>query len=320
MANKKITELQLISTVTDSLNYPVDDTLQTYRSTASQLYTYLKSKLFAESSVTPDAADPLNIFDASASNAMKLTTVGVIRNAVYRAVTTTDAVGTNDETMVLSGASFTSTLPTAVGVAGKRYKFLHSGTSLSQVYTIATTSSQTVSGLASAAVKLIINGQVLEVESDGANWIIVNMYYPDKWTTFTPTMTNMNNITSHTASYRVKGDMLEGFGRIVLSGAVAGDVQMAIPSGLTIDTTRLSTAARADLGNVSYIDASDSNRIFTSAGVTYNYGGLRMRYASSTTLYFAANFYVLNASQWVTWASGDEIHWNYKLPISTVVI
>lgn len=45
MAQKIITDLQLISEVTDSLNIPADDTLQTYRFTALQLITYIQTKL-----------------------------------------------------------------------------------------------------------------------------------------------------------------------------------------------------------------------------------------------------------------------------------
>jgi hypothetical protein len=83
--------------------------------------------------------------------------------------------------MKLSGASFTSTLPTAVGVAGKRYKFIHAGTSLTQVYTLATTSAQTIGGVASGAYALYTNGEILEIESDGANWIIVNHRAVTDW-------------------------------------------------------------------------------------------------------------------------------------------
>lgn len=41
MADKKITDLQQVSEITESLNFPVDDTLQTYRATIGQVKTYL---------------------------------------------------------------------------------------------------------------------------------------------------------------------------------------------------------------------------------------------------------------------------------------
>jgi hypothetical protein len=41
MANKKITELQLIDEITEDLNLPVDDTIQTYRATIAQIKDFL---------------------------------------------------------------------------------------------------------------------------------------------------------------------------------------------------------------------------------------------------------------------------------------
>ena len=45
MADKKITDLQLISALADTVDVPVDDTLQTYRATLSQFWTYIQSKI-----------------------------------------------------------------------------------------------------------------------------------------------------------------------------------------------------------------------------------------------------------------------------------
>lgn len=45
MAQKKITDLILISSVADSNNFVVDDGIQTYRCTAAQLYNYLRTKI-----------------------------------------------------------------------------------------------------------------------------------------------------------------------------------------------------------------------------------------------------------------------------------
>lgn len=47
MATKRISELTLRSDVDDTCNLPVDDTLQSYRVTALQVYNYIKGKLLA---------------------------------------------------------------------------------------------------------------------------------------------------------------------------------------------------------------------------------------------------------------------------------
>ncbi len=213
MPQKIITDLTLIDAVTAELSVPADNSITTYRFTIAQLLEYIEANIQIDApdieadavttskildqnvtlgklkddimsgltAVTPQGVDYLTLVDASDSNKTKKVYVDLIKNAVYRAVTTTDAVGVNDETMKLSGVTFTSTLPTAVGATGKRYKFIHAGTSLTQVYTLATTSSQTIGGVASGSYKLVTAGEVLQIESDGANWIIVDHKTNTDW-------------------------------------------------------------------------------------------------------------------------------------------
>jgi len=45
MAQKKITDLQLRDAVIDSLNFPSDDSIQSYRVTALQIFDYIRSKI-----------------------------------------------------------------------------------------------------------------------------------------------------------------------------------------------------------------------------------------------------------------------------------
>ena len=45
MAQKKITDLQLISSLTDSVNIPGDNGIQTYRATMAQFFTYIRGKI-----------------------------------------------------------------------------------------------------------------------------------------------------------------------------------------------------------------------------------------------------------------------------------
>lgn len=84
----------------------------------------------------------------------------------------TDTLTSGDLTILYDTTSnnITATLPTAVGRAGQRYilKRISGG---SNVVTIATTSSQTIDGATTR--KLGAQYQWIEVESDGANWVIV---------------------------------------------------------------------------------------------------------------------------------------------------
>lgn len=78
---------------------------------------------------------------------------------------------------LLSGASFTITLPTAASISGQSVIFQHNGTSLTQVYTFNTTSSQTINGpggtVVSGSYAMYTNGEKLVLYSDGANWQVV---------------------------------------------------------------------------------------------------------------------------------------------------
>ncbi len=95
------------------------------------------------------------------------------------AVQTGTYAATNDESVILvdpnSIASFTVTLPTAVGVNGKTYtiKQTSSGTN---VVTIATTSSQTIDGLASGVFKIGQQFDSMTVMSDNTNWRVLGSY------------------------------------------------------------------------------------------------------------------------------------------------
>lgn len=77
-------------------------------------------------------------------------------------------VGTDDVVICTSG-TFTVTLLTAVGRAGKQFKVKNSG---SGVITMASTSAQTIDGAAAGSTQLF-QFDALTFESDGANWVIV---------------------------------------------------------------------------------------------------------------------------------------------------
>lgn len=130
--------------------------------------------------VTAVESDYVMIVDTSDSSRNKKAAASDFLRCVYRSVTTTDSVGTGDETMKLSGPSFTATIPTAVGVPGKRYKFIHAGT-LGQLYTLATTSGQTIGGIASGSYILSTPGETLEIESDNANFLKISSYTRTAW-------------------------------------------------------------------------------------------------------------------------------------------
>jgi hypothetical protein len=89
--------------------------------------------------------------------------------AGYVAKTANYTATASDYTIDCTSGTFTVTLPTAVGCAGRIYVVKNSGTG---VITIATTSSQTIDG--SATQTLSTQYASLGFQSNGGHWIIVN--------------------------------------------------------------------------------------------------------------------------------------------------
>lgn len=123
--------------------------------------------------LTVGANSTVLIADSTATNGIKWGT-NLPSNSSYRSVTTTDTATTSDDTLALSGASFSETLFTAVGNQGKKITLLHKGTSLSQKYTILTTGGQAINGPNGAVTSgnyiLCTTGEKLTLISNGTDW------------------------------------------------------------------------------------------------------------------------------------------------------
>lgn len=205
--------------------------------------------------------------DSSETNGITwASTNGVL---AIRSVTTTDTCTNADDTLILSGASFTETLFTAVGNSGKVLRLVHNGTSITQVYTINTTGGQTVAGQASGGFVLYTNGESLVIQSDGANWLKLDHDAETAWvnagtitiqaTTTNPTKGNTQSIDKtwwkregDSAHIRMNFRQTSGTG----SAAGSGDYLFVIPSAIgTIDTAKLDIYATTEGWNGSYQNA-----------------------------------------------------------------
>lgn len=158
----------------------------------------------------------------------------------YRSVTTTDAAALTDKILFLSGTSFTETLPTAASNTGKVFTLVHAGTSLTQVYTLATTSGQTIGGVGSGGYVLQTASESLTIVSDGSNWQIVQHIARTPWTTYSPTLSAGFGTTSGVVfNWRRDGDTLyvEGF---LTTGTVAGSLTtITLPNGIAVNPLAL---------------------------------------------------------------------------------
>lgn len=182
---------------------------------------------------------------------------------ITRAVAGTDTCTTADQVLFLSGASFTQTLYTAVGNAGRILTLIHGGTSLTQVYTIDPHSSETIDGVSSKA--MYTYGEVLRLISDGSNWRILSHRAETEWTdagvitiSATTTAPTKNNSVATDKIWwrRHAGDAeVRMYYRQSATGsggtAGSGDYLFGMPSGLSIDTSRV-TAQTVVIGSSFY--------------------------------------------------------------------
>jgi len=98
--------------------------------------------------------------------------------------TANGTIAQTTRTAVLSGASFTLNLNSAVGHTGQMITFIHNGTSLTQVYTIDGAGSETFEDGTGPTTTYILytKGERLTVVSDGANWLVLEHQAETVWT------------------------------------------------------------------------------------------------------------------------------------------
>lgn len=93
--------------------------------------------------------------------------------AAYAAKTGAVTLGENDYVVNATSGTFTVTLPTAVGIAGKIYVIKNSGTG---TVTIDPSGSETIDSASSCQLKP--TNSCVTIQSNGANWIVIGVISP----------------------------------------------------------------------------------------------------------------------------------------------
>lgn len=159
-----------------------------------------------------------------------------------RSVTTTDSPTSADDVLVCSGTSFTITLPTAVGISGKVFTIIHNGNLQgNNVYTLNTTSGQTIGGVASGTYKLFTPNERLEIVSNGANWIILNHEAVTTFTTYTPVFTSFGSCTNISFFSRRVQDVLEVQGFWRMGTVAASEAKLSLGLGISQTVVQVDT-------------------------------------------------------------------------------
>lgn len=310
-----------------------------YNSDLNTVYTHTND--LNGDCLTDGTVDTLQLADESVTKA-KLATGAVAKLQVSSYNTTANA-GANDDVILLSGASFTLTLPVATGNSGKVYEIYHNGTSLTQVYTLQTTGGETIGGIAGGSYALYTNGEKLKIVSDGSNWQILDHKTESDWVsagliTITATTTAPTKGTTSTdvIYWRRSGRFAEidlQYSQTVAGTAGSGDYLFALPTGMTFDATfaPVETGGTAQSNTVFYSSnpafiqkllTGEGSMIVTGANYTWMGSLGLMPYATNTFRVYWGNW--SGAGPYIPWGStygglnnaGVHVRLTVKIPIS----
>jgi hypothetical protein len=171
MADKKITDLQLRDSVTDTVNYAVDDGIQSYRVTAPQIKDYvLAAGNVGTTPLADSAVTTAKIADANVTRG-KLAVGGLGRLSVS-SVSSTGSVSASVDMYLCNSnsAAFTLTLPSPTGLSGRVFTFKKTDASTNFV-TILPNDTEKIDGYDDFV--LSIQNEILDLTTDGTNWFIL---------------------------------------------------------------------------------------------------------------------------------------------------
>lgn len=246
--------------------------------------------LFGGANITTQAGDTCRVISEGGGNwrllsyqraSGALTNIATSKTANYTATTADDLIPCD----ATSGA-FTVTLYSASGNAGHEITIKKTDSTFN-VVTIDANASETIDGALTR--RLCTQNEAITLACDGTNWYVKDRVIPSIWTTYTTTISHSSGgITNNTNSFRYRrnGDSIEIMGTIAFSAASAAFTGLfaTIPSGLTIDSGKMTTATNfiQTLGQVNFLDSGVSTY---RGDVLYvaSSGGLEIQYNIAST-------------------------------------
>lgn len=180
-------------------------------------------------------------------------------------VTTTDGFST---IAVTTGASNrTVNLPAAASSANRILKIKKVDSGAGTV-TIDGNASETIDG--STTKTLIFQYETMTIQCDGSNWHILDrLGLLTTVTSYTPTGSWSTN-TTYSGKWSRAGEYVEIWVKVATSGApTSASLTVNLPSGMTIDTTKLHDSTVGDRPPVGYASVFDSATETYKAAVTY---------------------------------------------------
>lgn len=159
-----------------------------------------------------------------------------------------------------SGGAVTVTVPAASSTNSGQTVWIRKTTSDLTAVTLATGVSTTLNTI----------GEVVQIQSNGTAWAIINRHIDKRWTTFTPTGSWSTN-TTYTGAWRRVGDCAEIKVSVITSGApTSATLTVNMPTGLVIDSAKLFMSGSENISQIGYGNARDNGTAAYLLAVLYN--------------------------------------------------
>lgn len=231
------------------------------------------------SDTAPASGDELMTYDSSATALKKVTKADLLKKSYASKTTTYTATAEDDVLLVSASAGWTLSLPTAVGIGGKVYEFLRTDDSPANLITIDPAGSETIGG--SATVAMATKGESFRIISDNANWQIIEHKCNTEWASYTPTYTGFGTVSTAVTKWRRVGDTIELQGTVTTGTVSAAIASSTLPTGVTIDSTKLSITGNTSAAQGSAVGQFYQDAISAVTGAMVTAPG-----TSTTLLYF----------------------------------
>lgn len=142
-----------------------------------------------------------------------------------------------------------------------------------------------------------------------------------QWTAFTPTGTWVSN-TTYTGFYQCSQGTLRVSGKVAVTGTpTSATLNVNIPSGFTIDTTKLSSTVVG--GQTTALPASVCTIGDSGTGAVGCYTGYQSTTAVKFVSWLANSTYTIAGASTdvtqavpITWANGDGLDYYYEVPVT----
>jgi hypothetical protein len=272
-------------------------------------------QLTADTDPNPDRWSVLEFGSVGDGTVTKVKLAAGAKDITYAAKTAAYTLTNSDEAITCdaSSAAFTVTLPTAVGISGRVY-YIKKIDSSFNIVTIDANGTETIDGALTK--KLATQYESIKLMSNGANWIILERN-SNFHLSYTPTGAWNNGNQSYSGKVWRLGSLMKGLIRIGLTGAQnTGDFSVSLPSGLTIDTTKLPSTTRLTLGRFStYTPGGDSTSQLVGQvnySTTTHLGASMMTGPSANTNYLRG----IDATNPVAWDNNYVLVLDFSVPIT----